>query len=130
MKSATRFGTFEELIAPIPADLQAICNALKTVILEIHPETVEVVRLGDNAASYGLGPKKMSEAYTYVMPRNGYVNLGFYYGALLDDPTGRMEGTGKKLRHVKIRSLEQATDEATQQLIRVAIAERKATLGR
>lgn len=130
MKPATRFGTFEELIAPIPADLQAICSALKAVILEIHPETVEVVRLGDNAASYGLGPKKMSEAYAYVMPRDGYVNLGFFYGALLDDPTGHMEGTGKKMRHVKVRRLEQATAETTKQLIRVAIAERKATLGR
>lgn len=130
MKSATRFGTFEALIAPISPDLQAICSALKEVIQTIHPETVEVVRLGDNAASYGLGPKKMSEAYAYVMPKNGYVNLGFFYGATLDDPTGCMEGTGKKLRHVKIRSVEQATAEATKQLICVALAERRATLGR
>ncbi|MEM8485043.1 MAG: DUF1801 domain-containing protein [Bacteroidota bacterium] len=130
MKSATKFGTFEELIAAIPADLQAICTSLKEVILDLHPETVEVVRLGDNAASYGLGPKKMSEAYAYIMPRNGYVNLGFFYGAILSDPDGLLEGTGKKLRHVKIRSLAQASDEATQTLLREAIAERRATLGR
>ncbi len=130
MKPETRFGTFDELIASIPADLQTICIWIKEVILDLHPEAVEVVRLGDNAASYGLGPKKMSEAYAYVMPRNGYVNLGFFYGAILDDPAGLLEGTGKKLRHVKVRSLAQASDDATKTLIRESIAERRTALGR
>lgn len=130
MKPETRFGTFDELIAPIPAELQAICSSLKEVILDLHPEAVEVVRLGDNAASYGLGPKKMSEAYAYVMPRNGYVNLGFFYGAILMDPAGLLEGTGKKLRHVKVRSLAQASDDATKTLIRESIAERRVALGK
>ena len=130
MKSATRFGTFEELIAEIPAELQTICKTLKAVIVAIHPETVEVVRLGDNAACYGVGPKKMSEAYAYVMPRNGYVNLGFFYGASLEDPDGLLEGTGKKMRHVKIRSDEQASNAGTKVLLQRALAERKAVLGK
>ncbi len=130
MKSATRFGTFEELIADIPAELQTICNTLKSVIEGMHPETVEVVRLGDNAASFGLGPKKMSEAYAYIMPRNGYVNLGFYYGATLEDPERLLEGTGKKLRHVKIRSDAQASSAGTKALLERALAERRATLGK
>jgi hypothetical protein len=37
------------------------------------------------------------------MPMRGYVNLGFYQGALLVDPKRLLEGTGKGLRHVKIR---------------------------
>lgn len=32
-----------------------------------------------------------------------HVNLGFYYGTNLYDPSGLLEGTGKSLRHVKIR---------------------------
>ena len=50
--------------------------------------TVETVRLGDNAATYGVGPKKMSDGYAYIMPMRGYINLGFYQGAMLADPNG------------------------------------------
>ena len=32
--------------------------SLRTLILRVDPDAVEVVRLGDNAASFGLGPKK------------------------------------------------------------------------
>jgi hypothetical protein len=28
----------------------------------------EVIRIGDRAASYGVGSKKMTEGYAYVMP--------------------------------------------------------------
>jgi hypothetical protein len=36
---------------------------------------------------------------------DGYVSLGFFNGARLTDHDGRMEGTGKRMRHVKIRAL-------------------------
>ena len=29
--------------------------------------------------------------------------IGFYRGALLDDPAGLLEGAGKRMRHVKVR---------------------------
>ena len=38
----------------------------------------------------------------------GYINLGFYQGAVLADPQRLLEGTGKGLRHAKIRSLAEA----------------------
>ena len=122
-------GTFEELIAEAALEPTAIAQRLRELIQSIHPETVEVVRLGDNAASYGVGPKKMSEAYCYIMPQKDRVNLGFYYGAALDDPEGLLEGTGKKLRHVKVRSAEEASSDAIRQLIETALQERRTTLG-
>ncbi len=127
---ATKFGTYEELTENLPDLQKAIIDRLKAIILEIHPETVEVVRLGDNAASYGVGPKKMSEAYCYLMPiKKGYVNLGFYNGAQLDDPANLLEGTGKKLRHAKIYDLSQANSASVRQLITVSLHERQAALG-
>lgn len=38
----------------------------------------------------------------YVAVHARHVNLGFRYGALLDDPDGLLEGTGKQMRHVKV----------------------------
>ncbi len=31
------------------------------------------------------------------------VNVGFFLGAELDDPTGLLEGTGRRMRHVKVK---------------------------
>jgi hypothetical protein len=125
-----RFGTFEDLMAAAVPEMRPIARRLREIIAEIDPEAVEVVRLGDGAATYGLGPKKMSEGYAYIMPYKQWVNLGFYMGATLPDPAAIMEGTGKKLRHVKVRSVEDAGRPAIRALIEAALAERNQALGR
>ena len=101
-------GTFGELLADVEPNLAAIARRLRAIIRAVDRNTVETVRLGDNAATYGVGPRKMTDGYAYIMPKRGYINLGFYQGALLGDPAGLLEGTGKGLRHVKIRSLADA----------------------
>jgi hypothetical protein len=128
--AATRFGTFDELMADTEEPLQPIARRLREIVLEVDPAAVEVVRLGDRAATYGLGPKKMSEGYCYVLPYKAWVNLGFYAGAELPDPEGLLEGTGARLRHVKIRSLEAAAAPAVRALIVAALQERRHALCR
>ena len=54
-------------------------------------------------ASYGVGRKKKSEHFCYISAQKDDVNLGFYYGAELPDPEELLQGTGKLLRHVKVR---------------------------
>lgn len=128
--TTTRLGTFDELLAETEASLRPIATRLREVVLEVHPEAVEVVRLGDRAATYGLGPRKMSEGYCYVLPYQRWVNLGFYQGALLPDPRHLLEGTGARLRHVKVRSLEDTDAPALRELVAAALAERRTALGR
>jgi hypothetical protein len=41
--------------------------------------------------------------FAYVNAFTAHVNVGFFYGAHLDDPAGLLEGTGKNGRHVKVR---------------------------
>lgn len=121
----TKFGTFAELLEITEVPLRPIVNQLRKLIIQIDPNTVEVVRLGDRAASFGVGPKKMSEAYVYVLPHKSWVNLGFYKGALLSSESKLMEGTGKSLRHIKIRSLEDSNKAEIKALIKLAVKERK-----
>ena len=40
--------------------------------------------------------------FGYVNVFSAHVNVGFYNGATLDDPLGLLEGTGKRMRHVKV----------------------------
>jgi hypothetical protein len=41
--------------------------------------------------------------FGYVNAFQDHVNVGFFHGAALDDPAGLLEGTGKRMRHVKLR---------------------------
>jgi len=125
----TKFGTFEDLLQITETSQKETAVRLREIILSIHPNAVEVVRLGDRAATYGLGPKKMSEGYVYILPHTKWVNLGFFKGVDLPDPDGQLEGTGKKLRHIKIRSAADAENPKIHTLIEAALAERKQALG-
>ena len=133
MAPDARLGSFDDLMSALPPGtapvVEPIARKLRAVILEGFPEAVEVVRLGDGAASYGVGPKKMSESHVYVMPQTAYVNLGFWHGVGLPDPVGLLQGTGAKMRHVKVRSVEDAGSPAVRALVAAALAERRAALG-
>lgn len=41
-------------------------------------------------------------AFGYVDAFSAHVNIGFFHGAALDDPAGLLEGSGKRMRHVKV----------------------------
>lgn len=41
--------------------------------------------------------------FGYVNVFKNHVNVGFFFGAELEDPAGLLEGTGKRMRHVKLR---------------------------
>jgi len=110
--------------------MRPIAERLREIVLETYHEAVAVVRLGDRAATYGLGPKKMSEDHCYVLPYTKWVNLGFFMGAELPDPEVLLEGTGASLRHVKVRPTGAADDPAVHALVESALTERRAALGR
>lgn len=42
-------------------------------------------------------------AFGYVNVFTSHVNVGFYQGSALPDPDGLLQGTGKFMRHVKLR---------------------------
>ncbi len=126
---SAKIGTFDDLLDATDEALRPILHALRQTIRDIHPETCEVVRLGDGAANYGVGPRKMLDGYAYLMPQRAWVNLGFYQGVALPDPERLLDGTGAKMRHVKIRSLDDARRPALCALVAAALAERRAVVG-
>ena len=127
-RSTARLGSFDDLLADAAPPLASIARALRAVVLDGLPDATEVVRLGDGAAAYGVGPKKMSESHVYVAPKHDYVNLGFWHGTAVPDDL--LEGTGKRMRHVKVRSVAEAESPAVRALIAAALMERRAALGR
>jgi len=117
-------GTFSDVLKSAKPELRPICVLLRSVITSLHKDRVEIVWPRQKIASFGVGPSKMTEHYAYIAVQSSHVNLGFYHGVSLTDPSGLLEGAGKKLRHVKLHDLASAKRPAITALLRQAIADR------
>ncbi len=69
-------------------------------------------------------------AFGYVNAFKAHVNVGFFHGALLEDPARLLEGTGKRTRHVKLRPGRDVDAAALGSLVDVAYADIRARLGK
>ena len=67
-------------------------------------------------------------AFAYVDAFRAHVNVGFYRGALLPDPKQILEGTGKRMRHVKLRPGIEIDTAALERLITAAYEDMRACL--
>jgi hypothetical protein len=67
-------------------------------------------------------------AFGYVNAFKHHVNVGFFFGALLNDPAGLLEGTGKRGRHVKLRPGREVDSAALAELVDAAYVDIRARL--
>ncbi len=118
-------ASFEDILALAKPEQQPLCQALRDRIASLHSGYVELAWPRQKIASFGVGPKEMSQHYAYIAVQGAHVNLGFYQGAWLTDPDGLLEGTGKNLRHVKLRDVPSCKSKAVTALLKQAIIERK-----
>jgi len=79
--------------------IRQICEVLRNLILGADSGIKESVKWGNPVY------EKRSRLF-YLSATDRYVSLGFFTGARLTDPEGRIEGTGKSMRHVKVKALE------------------------
>ena len=67
-------------------------------------------------------------AFGYVNAFKAHVNVGFFRGAEIADPAGLLEGTGKFMRHVKLRPGCDVNATALRKLIETAYTDMKGRL--
>ena len=67
-------------------------------------------------------------AFAYVNAFTAHVNVGFFRGAELVDPAGLLEGTGRYMRHVKVRPDSYVDAKALTELIDTAYTDMKVRL--
>ena len=129
MKTVETHGSFEDALYGSSAHVTEIARRLRQLIIEVYPDVVEVPWPKQRIIGYGVGPNKMSEHFCYIGTYREHVNLGLYYGAELPDPEGLMEGTGKKLRHIKVRNVEEIEGLPPRRYIELSLEERQEALG-
>ena len=128
MKTVDTHGSFDEALSGSSSQVEEIARRLKDLIIDVYPDVVEVPWPKQRIIGYGVGPKKMSEHFCYIGAHREHVNLRFYYGTVLPDPIGLLEGTGRKLRHIKVREVEEIAQPALYDILQSSLEERKKAL--
>jgi hypothetical protein len=97
--------TLEQLLDLFPPEIADLCRKADALIRSTIPVGGSAVSLGWKNVRYGpRTPMRMDEIIVVVNPMRDRVNLNFGDYETLPDPEGLLEGTGKGIRHVKIRS--------------------------
>src|ERR1700761_2576632 len=78
-------------------ELGAIAHRWFEVMRQCGDEVRELMHDGCPVACFGDTP------FGYVNVFTSHVNVGFFQGAALPDPARLLQGTGKHMRHVKLR---------------------------
>ena len=103
--------------------LTQLTLAARRLVLEEARGAVELIYDAYSAVSAGYSfAGRPSDCCLYVAAYPNGVNIGFWDGVSLPDPEGLLEGTGKRARHVKIRSLSDLERPAVRDLIKSAVA--------
>ena len=119
-------STCAELLGTVDPAMRPIFDAIRATLTELHAGAVEIVWPRQRVASYGIGPRKLSDHYAFIAPLATHVKLGFYRGAFLNDPHKLLVGRGPRSRHIALNDVESARSEALKHLVRQSISERLA----
>jgi hypothetical protein len=100
-------------------EVQALILKARELIFKTAPEARETVYLGWKTIGYSVSGS-MRDAFCAIDPQKTRINFVFHRGVELPDPSQMLEGTGKKMRHVKIMTLQQLRSRALRALIKSA----------
>ena len=109
------------LSAQVP-DLGAIASRWFSQMRECGEDVRELMHDGCPTACVGDTP------FAYVNVFRAHVNVGFFLGAELNDPAGLLQGSGRRMRHVKLKPEVDYDTAALSALIDAAYAEVKSRL--
>ena len=103
-------------------ELGAIAQRWFEVMRDCGDDVRELLHDGHPTACVG------DAAFGYVNAFTAHVNVGFFLGAEIADPKGLLEGTGKFMRHVKLRPESDVDATALTKLIETAYTDMKGRL--
>lgn len=108
------YPTFDAFAADQSAENRAVIRPLRALVKRAAPHLRETVK-------WGNGCWVTDEAnVAYVYSASDHVQFGFFDGAALKDPKRLLQGSGKYVRHVKLRTPADVDARALAPLVRQA----------
>jgi len=105
-----------------PDELGAIARRWFEAMRDCGDDVRELLHDGHPTACAG------DAAFAYVNAFKAHVNVGLFRGAEIADPEHLLEGTGKFMRHVKLRPESDVNATALMKLIKTAYSNMKRRL--
>jgi hypothetical protein len=106
--------TVDGYIAGLEGWQAEIVTRVRGIILQAATEAKESIKWAQPVYEIN-GP------FAYMKAFKNAVNFGFWRGVELNDPQGVLEGTGEKMRHLKLASLEDVDEALFTDLVRQAV---------
>ncbi|NJN43903.1 MAG: DUF1801 domain-containing protein [Anaerolineae bacterium] len=106
-----------KLLSSHTSAIQSLTHTLREVISGVYPHfTLDV------SIPLGVLYFKYHGVACALTPHKTHVNLHFYKGLELTDPEGLLQGSGKKLRHLKFTPQEDMDEALISRLVLEAVA--------
>jgi len=94
-----------KFLKPYDREIQQLALGLRAFVLEEMAPCHENIYDAYSAVAIGYGSSdRLGDGVLHIAVYGSGVNLGFNHGATLDDPRGILQGTGKRIRHISIKT--------------------------
>ncbi len=109
----------DKLLKKYSPEVQDLTRQARELVLKLVPDAHEKVYLGWNGVHFST-TDNMRDTFCAVSPQKTRINFYFTQGVHLPDPAGRLEGTGKNMRHIKIDNAKLLKSRDVKALIKAA----------
>lgn len=94
---------------------------LRAYILEIYPDSNELLYHTHALTAVFSISDKLSDAFCMLPVYTNHLNLGFNKGTLLNDPHKLLQGTGNLIRHIPVETAVDYRNKKVKELIQSAV---------
>ena len=95
----------EEYIDQFDPAQREILSRLRELIYEVVPDATEAIK-------WRVPTFSLQKNICYIAGFKNHVTLAFYNGNMLTDPDGVLLGTGRYLKYLKFRSLDELDEDS------------------
>ena len=95
-------------------ELRNVARALRSFVRKTVPGMKETVN------AWGIPTFEAPDPFCFYMAGKNHVTFGFHFGTSLKDPESLLEGTGRNLRHVKLRTVADLEQKSLRELVLAA----------
>lgn len=99
----------KEYLDGLPSPQREICRKIRKIILATLPKVTEEFKLG---VPWYAGK-------FYIVGLKDHVNVGFCIDGLAKNELALLEGKGKLMRHIKIRTMDDLDEKALKKLLKL-----------
>ncbi len=107
-----KYNTIDDYIKDQEKDKGTIVNELVSIVNKAAPKQDSGIKWAQPVFWNSDGP------FCFIKAYKNHVNIGFWRGAQLKDPNGLLEGSGAKMRHIKIISMQDIDESAIRDFVK------------